>query len=91
MQKNVSVGVGYYVNQTRDLLGVGLNWADPSDDSLKDQTTAEIFYRVQLAQSIAITPSIQYLKDPALYTNLEDPALSESSMWLFGVRARFTF
>ncbi len=84
MQKNVSAGVGYYVNQTRDLFGVGLNWADPSDESLRDQTTAEVFYRVQLAQSIAITPSIQYFKDPALYT-------AESSMWLFGLRTRFTF
>ena len=84
MQKNVSAGVGYYVNQTRDLFGFGLNWADPSDDSLRDQTTAEMFYRLQLAQSIAITPSIQYFKDPALYP-------TESSMWLFGVRARFTF
>ena len=84
MQKNVSAGVGYYVNQTRDLFGFGLNWADPSDDSLRDQTTAEMFYRLQLAQSIAITPSIQYFKDPALYP-------TESSMWLCGVRARFTF
>jgi len=84
MQKNLSAGVGYYVNQTRDLFGFGLNWADPSDDSLKDQTTAEMFYRLQLAQSIAITPSLQYFNDPALYP-------TESSMWLFGIRARFTF
>ena len=84
MRKNISAGVGYAVDHTRDLFGFGLNWADPSDDLLKDQTTAEMFYRVQLAQSLAITPSIQYLKDPALYP-------TESSMWLFGIRTRFTF
>jgi len=84
MQKSVSAGVGYYVQDSRDLLGFGINWADPSDDALKEEITSELFYRVQLAQSLAITPSIQYFKDPALYP-------TESSMWLFGVRARFTF
>ncbi len=84
MQKSVSAGVGYYVQDSRDLLGFGLNWSDPSDDSLKEEITSELFYRVQLAQSLAITPSVQYFKDPALYP-------TESSMWLFGVRARFTF
>ncbi len=84
MQKNVSTGVGYYMGDTNDLLGFGINWADPSDDSLRDEITSELFYRVQLAQSLAITPSLQYFKDPALYT-------TESSMIQFGLRARFTF
>ncbi len=84
MQKSLSTGFGHYMGDTKDLLGFGLNWSDPSDEALREQITAELFYRIQIAQSLAITPDIQYFKDPALYT-------TESSMVQLGLRARFTF
>lgn len=65
----------------RDLLGIGFNWSDPSDNTLRDQYTTEVFYRFQFAQNLAFTPSLQWLIDPALNPD-------ESSLWAFGLRAR---
>jgi porin len=67
-----------------DLVGLGVNWGDPPADELREQITVEGFYRFQLAQNLAITPSVQYLIDPAL--NREDDAI-----WVTGLRLRFTF
>ncbi|MGB5328114.1 MAG: carbohydrate porin, partial [Gammaproteobacteria bacterium] len=44
----------------------------------------EVYYRWQVAEEIAITPSVQLLIDPAL--NPE-----EDTLWVFGLRARFAF
>ena len=62
-----------------DLIGFGITLADPSDRSLGRQTTAEAFYRFDLADNIAITADVQYLADPG-FSN-EDPLV-------FGLRAR---
>ena len=51
---------------------------------LDDQHTVEVFYRIQLFKELAITPDVQYIKDPALNPKA-------SSMWVWGLRARFAF
>jgi porin len=66
-----------------DLLGVSASWGSPPDDSLPDQKTFEAFWRFQLSQGLALTPSIQLLKDPAF--NEE-----EDTIWVIGFRARFS-
>jgi porin len=85
MEKSVSVGLGYQKIAGRDLLGIGLNWGEPNEDTfgpgLKDQITVELFYRFQLAEQFAITPDIQFILDPATNPN-------KSSLWIFGLRAR---
>ena len=85
LQRSISGGLLYQSEPGGDLLGVGLNWGQPNKTTfgagLDDQYTAEVFYRFQLTQQLAITPSIQYLKNPAL--NPED-----DSLWIAGVRAR---
>ena len=85
LQKSITGGVLYQKNPGSDLFGVGLNWGEPNEtsfsSSLDDQYTLEAFYRFQLTQQIAVTPSIEYLKNPAL--NPE-----EDSIWVFGLRAR---
>ncbi|MCP4898467.1 MAG: carbohydrate porin [bacterium] len=85
MQKSVSVGFGYQPNPSKNLLGVGLNWGEPNEKTwepgLDDQYTAELFYRWQVSKAIALTPNLQYLKDPA---NNQD----EDSIWVVGVRLR---
>ena len=65
----------------RDLLGLGVNWGEPSVDTLRDQYTAELFYRFQFAQNLAFTPSVQLLVDPALNLN-------EDEIWVAGLRMR---
>jgi porin len=83
MNRAVTLGVLRYFSGRSDLSGLGVNWGDPSDGSLRDQTTAELFYRIQLAQNLALTPSLQLLKDPALHPQ-------EDRIWVFGLRARLT-
>ena len=85
MQKSVSAGVGFQPVPKGDLLGVGLNWGQPNEDTfgpgLRNQYTAEVFYRWQLAPQLAITPDVQLIIDPALDQE-------QSSIWIFGLRAR---
>ncbi len=81
LEGNVSAGLGYFREESSDLLGVGIGWGKPHDDSLSDQYTAELFYRFQLAQNLAVTPDIQFLIDPA---NNPD----HDFITVFGIRAR---
>jgi porin len=84
-QKSVSIGFGYQPNPGKNLLGAGLNWGQPNDDTwwpgLPDQYTAELFYRWQITKGLAVTPDLQFIKNPAL-----DPDLD--SLWVFGLRLR---
>jgi porin len=82
-ESSVTVGAIHYIAARSDLVGLGVNWGDPADETLDEQVTSELFYRLQLAQNFAITPSIQLVLDPAL--NPE-----EDELWIAGLRARLT-
>jgi porin len=84
MNASATAGVLYYLASRSDLIGLATNWGDPADDSLDDQVTTELFYRLQLAQNLAVTPSVQLLVDPALNPD-------EDTIGIFGMRVRFTF
>lgn len=79
--ETVGIGFGRLIRQWSDVFGFGINWGDPPNESLKEQWTAEVFYRLQLSQNLQLTPSIQFLRDPAL--NPE-----QSSIWVAGLRMR---
>jgi porin len=84
LQATASTGIGYYFPKRRDLLGVGVNWGKPSINELNDQYTAEMFYRLQLSQNLAITPDVQLIINPALNPD-------ENAIVVFGIRGRMTF
>ncbi len=93
LERSVSIGGGYTPGGMATLgsgsqLGFGVNWGRPNDallgDGLDDQYAAEAYYRWQVADEIAITPSVQLLIDPAL--NPDD-----DTSWVFGIRARVAF
>jgi len=84
LKASIGTGAGYYFSESRDLLGFGINWGRPPESGLDDQYTAELFYRLQLAQNLAITPDVQMLINPALNPN-------EDVIWVFGLRARLAF
>jgi porin len=84
LERSVSAGIGYYFKESKDLIGFGLNWGRPPDSELDDQYTAELFYRLQLTENIAVTPDVQLIIDPALNPD-------EDSIWVFGLRARLAF
>ncbi|WP_158263398.1 carbohydrate porin [Aliiruegeria haliotis] len=67
-----------------DMFGVAAGWGDPSADGLQDQYTAEVFYRLQLLASFALTPSVQVVRDPAA-----NPDADQVVLW--GLRTRIQF
>jgi len=88
LQKTVSTGFGYQLNDGVSLLGLGFNWGQPNVDTfgpgLSDQYTMELFTRIKLAENIEITPDVQLIINPA-----NNPGVDQS--WVFGLRARATF
>lgn len=85
LERSISAGFGFDVVPDRDLLGVGFNWGRPNKSrfgpGLSDQYTLELFYRMNLTGRFAITPDIQFIKNPALNSSVD-------SLWVFGFRAR---
>jgi porin len=64
----VSGGVGFEApfGRAHDLAGIGVAWSDPSSgEGDRDETLVELFYRVEVAQAISITPDLQFVFDPA--------------------------
>jgi len=81
--ETLSIGFGGLLREWSDVFGIGLNWGDAPDDSLREQWTAEMFYRLQLSQNLQLTPSLQWLGDPAL----NEPT---DSILVLGLRMRLT-
>jgi porin len=67
-----------------DQLGIGAWWQDLSHRDLDDQSGMEVFYRWNVIPNLALTPSIQFLNDPALNPDAD-------RIILFGLRARVLF
>jgi porin len=82
-ERSMTVGAIYYLARRSDLAGLAINQGELADSGLDEQTTAELFYCLQFEQNFAITPSIQWLYDPAL--NDENDRIT-----LFGLRLRVT-
>jgi porin len=82
-RRTATIGYAWLLDQRTDTLAVGLNWGDVSTPGLRDQTTVEVFYRFQFAQNLALTPSVQYLKNPALNPDEDD-------LLVLGMRLRIT-
>jgi len=84
LNESYTLGMLYYLASRSDQVGLAVNWGDPpSSSGLNEQWTTELFYRLQLVQNMAITPSLQFVTDPAL-----NPA--EDSLFIFGLRLRLT-
>ena len=72
-----------------DLLGIGLGWVRPNDEVVQEPlparaVNAEAFYRFHITPNLAITPDLQYIKDPSLNPGVDD-------LWVASLRARITF
>lgn len=83
-RQQLTTGVMLNVPDRTDRVGVGIWWQDLSHRDLNDQSGIEVFYRWDILPNIAITPSVQLLKDPALYPD-------ENTIWIFGLRTRIVF
>lgn len=77
-------GMMRYFSYRGDLVGLGYSWEDPTDETLREQQSIELFYNARMSQSFAFTPSIQILVDPALNPN-------DNTLTLFGIHGRLTY
>jgi len=68
-----------------DLAGFGFGVADPENEFLPMQKTAEIFYRWQVTQNLALTPDLQFITNPPL------DILGDDEVWVGSLRSRLTF
>ena len=83
MKSQLSTGLTYRFGKHRSELGTAVSIQDPSDNSLEQQTTIEAYFRWQISPQLALTPSLQVLRNPAL--NPE-----RSTVVLGGLRFRYT-
>ena len=88
LEKSISTGFSYQTVPGGNQVGVAYNWGEPNASTwgpgLPDQKTLEAFYRIQFWKEVAITPDIQYIKNPALNPGTD-------SVWVFGLRVRLAF
>lgn len=79
-EKTVTAGTGYRFH-SRDVFGGSWSWIAPPGD-LRSQYTTEIYLRIYLSDALAITPNMQWVRNPALNTDV-------GAMSYFQIRARF--
>lgn len=83
----VAGGIGFkeIFGRPTDIIGVGLSWGEPiANETFVDQKAVEVYYRIHLTDEIAVTPSIQYIKDPPLN-------IAAHELYLFSIRGRAAF
>ncbi len=72
------------LGQDDDIVGIAASWVEPADRSFRKETTLEAFYRIQVMPSLAITPDLQVILNPA-QTNQYD------AVYVGSLRARLVF
>jgi porin len=85
LQKSVSVGTLINSANGGHMAGVGFNWGEVNETTfgsdLRNQTTIEVFYRLQATERLALTPDAQLIFNPALNPDVD-------SIFVFGLRGR---
>lgn len=86
LERSLSTGFAWQTVPGGNQLGMAYNWGVPNEDTwgegLDDQHTVELFYRIQVFKELAITPDVQYVRNPALNEK-------EDKLWIIGLRLRF--
>jgi hypothetical protein len=70
--------------QNHDMLGFGINYTSPADDTLEGQFLSELFYRLTLSQAVAVTPTVKMVVNPSFNPNI-------SVLGYYGIRGRVSF
>ena len=78
---NGGVAMDNVFGQKNDRVGVSLTWSDPSNKALDNQGALDTYYRIQLTEEIAISPTLQFIIDP-----VRNP--DEDQIFVLGIRTR---
>jgi len=81
-ERSINLGATMDMANSSNQAGLALNYGDMAAPGLDDQTVIEAYYRVQVTKNLALTPSVQHIKDPAL--NPSD------DVTIFAMRVRLT-
>lgn len=85
VDRSTALGIGWRPTEHfSDLFGIAIGANEPSNDLLRNQYTAEVFYRFHVTPNFAITPDLQLQHRPS-----RNPA--KDSLWVFSLRGRITF
>ena len=88
VDRSISSGIGYKINERNDYLGFGVGWARAASDDKeikkRDQYTIESYYRLQLFSRLQLVPSIQYIHNPAF-------DIDRDTVWIGSMRVRAVF
>jgi porin len=82
-EETYTLGFLRIIEHPSDILGLVINWGKPAERTLKEQVTIELAYKSQFSQNLIMTPSIQWLKNPAFNSK-------DDSIFVFGMRVRLT-
>lgn len=66
-----------------DQAGIGVSWTRPADHDLRDEFSAEVYYRLQLTEGIELSASAQLIEQPA--------ASDRDEVAVFGLRLRLLY
>jgi len=85
LRQQLSAGIGLEAPFGRpdDLAAFGVVWADFHDESLDEETLVEAFYRIQLIETMTLTPDVQLIANPA--------AGDSGPVLVAGLRAQWVF
>ena len=81
-KKSFSIGNGIRF-KSHDVLGVGINWSEPNFSTGPEQVALEVYYRFHITEHLAITPDLQFVRNPSLDE-------SRDNLVHFNLRLRFT-
>jgi len=85
LDRSVSAGFGYAVDDQDTFFGFGATWGQAPESTAggerRDQYLFETYYRTHIVGSVSIVPSVQYVSDPAWNPEL-------SNLWLLALRLR---
>lgn len=77
----VGLGIDKIFGQSKDRIAVSFSWAEPTDDTMDNQTAIDAYYRVQLTPQIQFGPTLGIVFDPV--SNPE-----ENTIYVVGLRTR---
>jgi porin len=81
----VSTGFSFLApfHRKNDEAGVGVSYTHPTSNTLRDEYSSEVYYRVQMTEGFELSASAQLIVDPA--------ASTQDVSGVFGVRARLLY
>jgi len=86
LQKSITAGWGWYQSKKSNVMGAAIGWGEVNVSTwapdLDDQVSIEVFYRIQLSSKFAVTPTLNYLMNPALS--------EETNNFIWGFRGRLS-